>query len=96
MYVGDLGPVLIALVITLLCNPILTTVFISQRYFHHDSKYTRRKRLILVSVFFTSFFAQFLFRFYKHPVDGMLIYFITITTLVIWDRIAKRKRKRIG
>ncbi|GEM_PF-2942779 len=93
MYIIELSFIIFLTIFLLVYNPLLTVVFIKQRGVLDKIPVRINSRLFLVVLFLLIFFGQFLIQFIiPDPIIGLLIYFITITILVIWDKIVKKKR----
>jgi hypothetical protein len=96
MYSPDLLPVFLITAFILFYNPIMTTVFINQRFDLNNIGFKLSKKITLTIIFILTFCCQYLFRFLGHdPSIWLIMYFLTITVLVVWDRIAKRNEKNI-
>lgn len=91
MFAPNLLPVIIGTIIILLYNPIMTVIFINQRFNLENNKFLGKRAIILL-IFSIVLICQFIGGFlFEHDFDiWMFMYVPTITVLVIWDRIAKR------
>jgi hypothetical protein len=92
MIAPNLLPLIIATIVLLLFNPTITTVFVYNRW-NIKSKGASKRRVISLTTFILTFILflslQFLF---KHSFEiWTIMYALTMTILVIGDRIAKKK-----
>lgn len=96
MFSQNFSFVILFTIVVLIYNPFMTTVFISQRFNLEKSRLHLSKKAIQIIVFFMSFCLQYVFKLLgDDPSVWLLLYFITITTLVIWDRSKKQKMKQV-
>jgi len=68
----------------------MTTIFLGQRFDLQKVTAKLNKRTIQILILIITLFAQLLLGLFEDPSIWLIIYGITITALVIWDRIAKR------
>lgn len=87
MYVVDMSFILLGMILLLLYNAVMTVIFVNQRYNFTTNKSFRNTAIFLISVIAQIILAPF----------GMgiwtLLYFITISSLVIAEKIAKERLK---
>lgn len=75
----------------MLYNPVMTVIFINQRFDLNNTRLNINKHILFLIIFIIAFSGQFLFQFLgQDSALWLIVYFITITTLVMGDRIAKR------
>jgi len=74
----------------MLYNPVMTVIFINQRFDLNNTRLNINKHILFLIIFIIAFSGQFLFQFLGQDSAWLIVYFMTITTLVMGDRIAKR------
>lgn len=95
MYSIDLSFVIISTIFILLYNPIMTAMFIRQRYRTDAKIWNLSKEKADILIFTVAFIGQFIFAFFDNPSIWWVIYFVTITILFVLDRITKRSASKI-
>lgn len=95
MYSIDLFPIIVITIFLLLYNPTMTVIFINQRFDLTKLGRYLNKRLIMLLIFVFTFFGQCILKSFGPGSEiWLFVYFITITIVVVWDRIAKMNEKK--
>ncbi len=103
MYFPDISYLIIGITVLWLYNPIMTAIFITQRYSINQSSFFNKPILfsliflmVLLGQFAIPAIIQFLNNFllaYKFDVSiFFVLYAVTITIIVVWDRVSRNKK----
>ncbi len=90
MYSIDLSFVIVLTIGFLIYNPIMTLIFVKRRYNGNIKFGNVSSDKTELLIFLMAFIGQLIFTVFKDPSIWWLIYFVTITTLVLVDKFEKR------